>query len=54
MNIFKNVDKAFLRQLALSMKPCLFLPGEYILQKGDMDFGMFFLYNGEVRQRNNV
>jgi CRP-like cAMP-binding protein len=43
---------AFLRQLALALKPCLFLPGEYIIHKGDTDFGMFFLYNGEVRYKH--
>ena len=48
VSIFATADAAFLRHLALKMKPCLFLPGEYIIHKGDMELGMFFLYHGTV------
>lgn len=34
------------------MKPCIFLPGEYIVHKGDMGLGMFFLYHGTVSSAN--
>ena len=30
------------------IKPCLFLPKEYIVHKGDVGLGMFFLYHGTV------
>ena len=46
--IFAAVDAAFLRHLTLMIKPCLFLPGEFIVHKGDMGLGMFFLYHGTV------
>ncbi len=49
MPIFSSVDAAFLRHLTLMIKPCLFLPGEIIVHKGDVGLGMFFLYHGTVR-----
>ena len=48
VSIFATADAAFLRHLTLMMKPCIFLPGEYIVHKGDMGLGMFFLYHGTV------
>ena len=51
MSIFRDADGAFLRHLALAMKPCLFLPGEFIVHRGDVGCGMFFLYRGEVIER---
>lgn len=44
---------AFFRHLALVLKPCLFLPGEFIVHKGDAGYGMFFLYRGEVSISNS-
>lgn len=46
--IFASADSAFLRHLTLMIKPCLFLPKEYIVHKGDVGLGMFFLYHGTV------
>ena len=46
--IFASADSAFLRHLALMIKPCLFLPKEYIVHQGDVGLGMFFLYHGTV------
>ena len=48
VSIFATADAAFLRHLTLMMKSCIFLPGEYIVHKGDMGLGMFFLYHGTV------
>ncbi len=46
--IFADVDDAFLRHLTLVIKPCIFLPGEYIVHRGDVGLGMFLLYHGQV------
>ena len=34
--IFQNTEIGFTKLLALSMKPVLFLSGEYIVRKGDV------------------
>ena len=47
--IFSSVNLAFLRHLTLKIKPCLFLPKEYIVHKGDIGQGIFFIYHGTVR-----
>lgn len=52
VNVFQNVDTAFLRSLSLVLKPRLFLPGEFIVQKGDVGYGMFFVYCGQVMSRD--
>ena len=30
------------------IKPCIFLPNEYIVHKGDIGHGMYFIYHGKV------
>ena len=42
------MSDAFLRHLTLKIRPSIFLPGEFIVHKGDVGLGMFFLYHGKV------
>ena len=44
-----SVSPAFLRHLTLKIKPCLFLPNEYIVHEGDIGYGIFFIYHGTVK-----
>ena len=46
--LFASVSDAFLRHLTLKIRPSMFLPGEFIVHKGDVGLGMFFLYHGKV------
>ena len=46
--LFASVGDAFLRHLTLKIRPSMFLPGEFIVHKGDVGLGMFFLYHGTV------
>ena len=48
VTILKGVSEPFLRSLSLTMKPCVFLPGDYIVHKGDIGYGMFFIHHGQV------
>lgn len=34
--------------MAVTLKPSVYLPGEFVVHKGDMDYGMFFLCKGDV------
>ena len=47
--LFADADDAFLRHLALIIKPCIFLPGEFIVHKGDVGLSMFLLFHGQVQ-----
>ena len=53
MDIFSNTDEAFLRHVAVILKPQVYLPGEFIVHIGEMDFGMYFLCQGEVEILQN-
>ena len=46
--IFRDADKAFLRHIAVILKPCIYLAGEFIVHKRDRDAGVFFLCQGDV------
>eukprot|EP00126_Sphaerothecum_destruens_P005464 Sdes_comp18791_c0_seq2m9197 len=48
--LFNNVnDPGFLRMLSLMIRPILYLPGDNIVQKGDIGAEMFFLQVGVVQ-----
>ena len=42
------MSDAFLRHLTLKIRPSMFLPGDFIVHKGDVGLGLFFLYHGKV------
>lgn len=46
--IFQNSETAFLRHLSLTAQPLIFLPGEYIVRKGDIGYGLFLIRSGKV------
>ena len=46
--LFTSVGNAFLRHLTLKIRPSIFLPGDFIVHKGDVGLGMFFIYHGKV------
>lgn len=46
--LFYNTHIDFLRQLVCHLKRFMFFPGDYIVEKGDVDFTMYFIHNGEV------
>ena len=46
--LFASVGNAFLRHLTLKIRPSIFLPGDFIVHKGDVGLGMFFIYHGKV------
>lgn len=46
--VFQDSETAFLRHLSLTAKPLIFLPGEYIVRKGDIGYGLFLICSGSV------
>ena len=46
--VFQDTETAFLRHLSLTAQPLIFLPGEYIVRKGDIGYGLFLIYSGKV------
>eukprot|EP01137_Pigoraptor_chileana_P029513 Opistho-2@14839 len=46
--LFQNTDVGFQRMLSLVIKPFLYLPREFIVNKGDIGREMFFIHRGRV------
>lgn len=46
--LFEDAHTDFLRQLVVWLQRCLFFPGNYLVEKGDMDGSMYFIHDGEV------
>lgn len=47
-SLFATTHKDFLRQLVTLMERRVYLPGNVIVEKGDIDYTMYFIHNGEV------
>lgn len=46
--LFSKTHTDFTRQLLLHLKRCIFFPGNYIVEKGDIDGCMYFIHKGQV------
>jgi hypothetical protein len=53
VDLFRSADMGFMRGLSLIIKPLLFLPGDLIVQAGDIGTTMFFINKGTVSVENN-
>lgn len=47
--LFAKTHIDFIRQLLVHMVPIVYLPGQYIIEKGDIDGRMYFVHDGEVK-----
>jgi Cyclic nucleotide-binding domain/Ion channel len=46
--LFSDADDTFIREIALSLTPVFFLPGDYVIRAGDRDRDMYFINRGTV------
>ncbi len=46
--LFKGANTGFIKQIILNLKPMVFTPGDYIVNKGDIGTEMFFISKGFV------
>ena len=46
--LFNMVEDSFLRDLCSKINLVLFLPGDCIVQKGDMGSELYYIHQGEV------
>ena len=49
VNLFHGCDPGLLKSLVVSLRPMLFLPGDYICKKGDVGKEMFIITTGAVQ-----
>ncbi|KAJ9599829.1 hypothetical protein L9F63_009869 [Diploptera punctata] len=48
-HVFYHCDEDLLRQIAVTMKETLYLPGYPVVIEGDIDNSMYFIHSGEVK-----
>ena len=53
VDLFKNLSEKFIREVINELKPEVFIPGDYIVHKGDEGDGMYFISKGEVDVLND-
>lgn len=46
--LFAKTHVDFIRQVVVHLNRCLFFPGNFITEKGDVDNSMYFIHDGEV------
>lgn len=46
--LFAKTHIDFIRQLVVHLKRCVFFPGNFLVEKGDVDGCMYFIHDGEV------
>ena len=46
--LFRGAEQGFLRDVALEMKPVVFLPGDFVIRAGESGREMYFLSRGSV------
>lgn len=46
--LFARTHVDFVRQLVVHLKRCVFFPGNFLAEKGDVDGCMYFIHDGEV------
>ncbi|KAI4466367.1 cyclic nucleotide-gated cation channel subunit a [Holotrichia oblita] len=47
--LFSKTHMDFIRQLLVHMVPEVYLPGQYVIEKGDIDGRMYFIHDGQVK-----
>lgn len=47
--LFSKTHTDFIRQLLVHMVPEVYLPGQYVIEKGDIDGRMYFVHDGQVK-----
>ncbi len=48
IELFKEADEEFIKEIALHLKPIVLLPGDYIFKAGDEGREMYFLVKGDL------
>ncbi|MGD8779476.1 MAG: cyclic nucleotide-binding domain-containing protein [Ignavibacteria bacterium] len=48
IDLFKDADVDFIREIALHLKPLVYTPGDIVIRKGDEGKEMFFVVKGEL------
>lgn len=46
---FKNASDALLTELVLSLKPVIYLPGDYVMRYGEIGHNLYFINKGHVQ-----
>lgn len=46
--LFQGASEAFIREIALQLKPLVFMPGDFEIRAGDMGRSMYFISRGKM------
>jgi len=50
--LFEATDEGMLRELAQSLSPCIYLPGDHVVREGEIGTQMFFVSKGSLEVRD--
>ena len=54
ISLLGDAEDSFLRQLCMKVQIMLFMPGDYIVKKGDVGSEVMYIYDGDVSRPFNV